>query len=49
MFLDYYDILEVVFNVSSEDFKNAYRMQSANWHPDKNTSIDTFQKIQLLN
>ena len=49
MFLDYYDILEVDFNVSAEDLKIAYRRQSIKWHPDKNPGIDTLKQMQLIN
>jgi curved DNA-binding protein CbpA len=49
MFLDYYEILEIKFGVSSEEIKSAYRKQSLKWHPDRNPGKDTLYQMQLIN
>ncbi|MBI4059022.1 DnaJ domain-containing protein [Candidatus Microgenomates bacterium] len=43
---DYYDILGVTKNASSEEIKRAYRKQALEWHPDRNKSAEAEQKFK---
>ena len=49
MFIDYYIILEIDFDASQEQIKNAYKVQAIKWHPDKNAGIDTTIRMQQIN
>lgn len=49
MFVDYYEVLHVSQDASSEEIKAAYRRESIKWHPDKNPNIDTTLQMQRVN
>lgn len=49
MFVDYYAILEIKFDANAETIKAAYKTQALKWHPDRNPSIDTTQRMQQIN
>ncbi|NJL15177.1 MAG: J domain-containing protein [Microscillaceae bacterium] len=46
MFKDYYSLLEIPFEASLEQIKEAYRKQAKRWHPDKNPGQDTTLQMQ---
>jgi len=46
---DYYDILGVSKNASSEEIKKAYRKQALEWHPDRNKSSQAAEKFKEVN
>jgi hypothetical protein len=49
MFVDYYEVLHVSQDASSEEIKAAYRRESIKWHPDKNPNMDTTLQMQRVN
>lgn len=49
MFKDYYQILGVSPTASKQDIKQAYRMMSLKWHPDKNPGVDVTSMMQDIN
>jgi curved DNA-binding protein CbpA len=49
MFKDYYAILEISQTATLFEVKTAYRMQAKKWHPDKNSGIDTTEKMKEIN
>jgi DnaJ-class molecular chaperone len=49
VFKNYYLILDVNKEVSSEEIKRAYKNQARRWHPDLNPGIDTTQNMQDVN
>lgn len=49
MFIDYYDILEISFDATSEEIKVAFKKQALRWHPDRNIGKDTKIKMQEIN
>jgi curved DNA-binding protein CbpA len=49
LFVDYYDILEISFDASSEEIKIAFKKQALRWHPDRNIGKDTKIKMQEIN
>ena len=49
MFKDYYQILGVSPTASKQEIKQAYRMMSLKWHPDKNPGVDVTSMMQDIN
>lgn len=49
MFVDYYAILEISFDSNEEAIKSAYKTQALKWHPDRNSGVDTTQRMQQIN
>ncbi|MBX2893552.1 MAG: DnaJ domain-containing protein [Saprospiraceae bacterium] len=49
MFKDYYAILEIGNDATSEEIKSAFKKQALNWHPDRNPGVDTTSKMQVIN
>ena len=47
MYVDYYKILEIDKEASSEDIKRSYRRLSLKYHPDKNSNDPEKMAIQL--
>lgn len=46
---DYYEILGVAKNSSSEEIKKAYRRKALEWHPDRNKSEGATTKFKEIN
>lgn len=49
MFIDYYNILDISFDATSEEIKVAFKKQALRWHPDRNIGKDTKIKMQEIN
>jgi curved DNA-binding protein CbpA len=49
MFKDYYQILGISPVASKQEIKQAYRMMSLKWHPDKNPGVDVTSIMQDIN
>jgi len=49
MFIDYYELFEIEQDASIAEIKSAFRKKAIFWHPDRNASKDTTQKMQLIN
>jgi len=49
MFKDYYRILDIPFTSSKQEIKEAYRMMSLKWHPDRNPETDVTEMMQDIN
>jgi len=49
MFKDYYSILEIGTDATSEEIKSAFKKQALKWHPDRNLEVDTTSKMQAIN
>lgn len=49
MFIDYYKILQTPRDSDLSSIKLAYRKQVKIWHPDRNKSKDSTEKMQLIN
>lgn len=48
MFLDYYEVLEIIFPSSQEEIKSAFRSQVKKWHPDVNKSVHASENVVLI-
>jgi curved DNA-binding protein CbpA len=47
-FKDYYNVLQIPFNVLEKDIKPAYLAAAKRWHPDKNRNVDTTVMMQEI-
>jgi len=48
-FIDYFQILNLDLHFSEAQLRDAYKIQAVRWHPDKNSDIDTTNKMQQIN
>jgi curved DNA-binding protein CbpA len=48
MFKDYYAILVISHDATSEEIKSAFKKQALKWHPDINPDIDSTSKMQAI-
>jgi DnaJ-class molecular chaperone len=46
---NFYDILGVSKNASTDEIKKAYRKQALQWHPDRNKSSEASEKFKEIN
>ncbi len=49
MFVDYYLLLEIESDANLDQIKKAFKEQAKIWHPDKNSSPEANERMQLLN
>jgi curved DNA-binding protein CbpA len=48
-FTDYYALLKIDQYATNTEIRRAYLKRCKEWHPDKNSSIDTTKMMQLIN
>ena len=49
MFKDYYQILDIATDSSTEEIRKAYKAASMKYHPDRNPGKDTTSQMQDIN
>ncbi|MCM1502076.1 MAG: DnaJ domain-containing protein [Bacteroidales bacterium] len=49
MFVDYYEVLDILPDATVECIRAAYKRESLRWHPDKNAGMDTTRQMQMIN
>ena len=47
--IDYYAILNIKATASKKEIKEAFRKEALKWHPDRNSSPDATERMQLIN
>lgn len=47
--IDYYAILNIKPTASKKEVKEAFRKEALKWHPDRNSSPDATERMQLIN
>jgi len=47
--IDYYAILNIKPTASKKEIKEAFRKEALKWHPDRNSSPDATERMQLIN
>ena len=47
--IDYYAILNIKTTASKKEIKEAFRKEALKWHPDRNSSPDATERMQLIN
>ena len=47
--IDYYAILNIKPTASKQEIKEAFRKEALKWHPDRNSSPDATERMQLIN
>jgi curved DNA-binding protein CbpA len=48
-FINYYELLEITPGATVEEITIAFKREAIKWHPDKNTGIDTTERMQGIN
>jgi len=47
--IDYYAVLNIKPTASKKEIKEAFRKEALKWHPDRNSSPDATERMQLIN
>jgi len=47
--IDYYAILNIEPTASKKEIKEAFKKEAMKWHPDRNSSSDATERMQLIN
>ena len=47
--MSYYEVLEINKNANDVEIKKAYRQKSLHYHPDRNHSLDSVEKMKQIN
>jgi len=47
--IDYYAILNIKPTASKKEIKEAFKKEAMKWHPDRNSSSDATERMQLIN